>query len=99
MKRSHQEIVEHAQTAEEAPPLRTVSDPARDDALRAPACDVLAIEGHRAAPHRHESGYRREQRALACAVGAKNRHDLSGAHLEAHIPQHLRLAVTGVEVK
>src|SRR5271165_466402 len=94
---AHEKIVVHRESAEQAAALRHVADARGDDALGSPPGDVHAVEDDRAARRREQAGDRGEQRALPRAVGPDERDDLARADLEVDAPQHLRLAVAGVD--
>ena len=59
--------------------------------------DVAAVEDDRALVGRDQAGDRLEQRRLAGAVGAEQRHDLALVDLEVDVEQHLHVAVADVE--
>ena len=74
----------------DAPPERR--HPAARAARRA-AGDGFSGEFHRPRVGAVESGDEAQQRGLAAARRAEQRHDVAGCHREVDVPQHARLAV------
>ena len=86
--RSHAEaerdVLEHRHVAEERVVLKHEPDAAL---ARLPVRRVLAVEQHAALVGRFEPGNDAQQRRLAAARRAEQRHELARAHLEADVAQ------------
>src|SRR5262249_48924675 len=83
---------------EEAPTLRDVHDPRRDDLLGTGAGQIGAGEPDRAAPRPRQLRNRVEERRLARAVGPDQRDDLALLDLQRNLPEDLDLAVARRDV-
>ena len=80
-------------------PSGTSATPALDDQVRrAGAAEVLALEADGAGARAQEARDGVQERGLAGAVGAEQRHDLAGPDRERHAGQDPDVAVGGVEV-
>jgi len=86
----------HAQLEEGAASLRNVRDTESGDRVRRHPTDVLAIEGHRAAPLDHaRDGSQR--RGLSCAVCTEQRSGSGVLDIEIDAVKNLSDAVAGDE--
>ena len=82
------EVVEHGEVAEDAAPLRHQRDARAEDRLGRLAGHVAPVERARGRPPAPmQPGDGAEQRRLARAVGADQRHQLARAHLEGDVAE------------
>jgi hypothetical protein len=72
-----------------------VAQPAPDDLEHRQAGDVLAVEQDAAGGAQRRAAHGHQQRGLAGAVGADQRHDLAGLDLEVDAAQRLDAPVAG----
>jgi hypothetical protein len=75
--------------------LRAVGDPALDDRVRGEAAERPALELDRAAGEAEQPGDRPERAGLPRAVGADQRHQLAGPHLQVDLLERLDGPVGG----
>ena len=87
------QIVLDRQRREHLPPFRHLRDAERHPPVRGQSLDRLAVEADRAAGDRLHAGNGAQQRRLAGAVGAEQRHDLAGATSQRDAVQRLDAAV------
>src|SRR3989338_7836251 len=93
-----QEVLAHAERAEDAPALRDDGESLLGDGVGWAAALRAALEDDVAAPGRREPGHRTDERGLAHAVAAENRDDGPLVDVEAHALQHVGVAVVGVDL-
>ena len=91
------QIVLHRQVAEDLPALGRLGDAGGNPRVGLGMRDVRALEDNCAAADRLHAGDGFEQRGLAGAVAADERHDLTLAHLQAHVAQGLDAPVAAGE--
>jgi hypothetical protein len=89
-----QEIVEDRERGEHAMAFDDMDEARIDGLARAGGRYVLAAEGDLAGA-RQQARHGLQQRGLAGAIGAEQRHDLAGADREVDAVQHADLAVAG----
>ena len=91
------EIVAHRQVRKDAPALRHMDKPARDDRRRLVALDGDAVEQDRAAARAHNAGNGAVERRLADAVRTEHGDDLARLDSQIDAAQHVSVAVAGAE--
>ena len=94
---AEREVLGDRHAGEQAAPLRHVADAEPRDVRRRHAGDVAALVLDRAGRRRHQPGQRLQQRGLAGAVAAEQRHDLAFAHVERRVVEDVALAVERVD--
>ena len=91
-----QQIVEHAKLREHPMSLDDMRKPRLDGIARTGAGEIATGETHASRPGQ-QSRHRTQQRGLAGAVWAKQRHHLARANRHVDAAQHADLAVAGRE--
>ncbi len=91
------QVLECGEAGEQAPPLGHQRNAEADPLLRRNPGDVAAKQRDASRGGAVETGDRPQQRGLARAVGANQRHDLAFGDREARLPQHLDVAVAHIE--
>ena len=89
------EVLGHAQAAEQAAALGHERHAQLDAVGGVHRADRLAVEGHLAGLRLHQPGDGLEQRRLAGAVGADERHHLAGLHAQRHALQRAHAGAVG----
>jgi hypothetical protein len=93
----HLDVLDHGQIRKDHAAFRDVADAHPRDAVRGPACDILAGEQHVAAARRGEADDRAQGGGLADPVAAEHGRDAAGRHLQLHALQDVTLAVIGMQ--
>ena len=92
------EVLVHREGREDAAPARHEREALPGDRLRLLAGDRRAVEPDRAAADLDQPAGALEQRRLAGAVGAEQRHDLALVHLEVDAEEDLHRAVGDLDL-
>ena len=80
--RAHLQIFHDGHLQENPPPFRHMRQTRPDDFVRLCFCDIASVKNDRTCFRAQKARYRLQNSGLAGAVGADERHDLAGLHLE-----------------
>src|SRR5207302_4804658 len=97
-RRAEQQIVLDALLHEQPPAFRRQRKSLAHDRKRALAADLLASKRDRAGMQRDQAGDGVENRGLAAAIGAEQRHHAAFAHLKRNVGYPDQVAVTHFEM-
>ena len=92
-----EKVLADAEVDEDLATLGHVADAGGDDAIGAPAREILAAKDHTAAVRPHEPGDRAQRGRLAAAVGAQQGDDLAVGDAERNAVERTALAVRDAE--